>query len=395
MKKYILGIIVIIATFFTITNVYAENEYPDSGWEIPTIKGEVVIKWRDYGNGNNNRPDKITIKLLNHDTSETKTKVISKDDVEIVEIDNVTTEWRYDISILKTSTEDGYTLSGVEGIKNPYRVRTYDGTLGKVNDKIGDKIEIVIDSALDKYITYTEHWNDDNRRDSARICGLEMNPLNNSLEERRVLTCSEKSDTYIDENTCQLEVHIPYPYPIINEEPAWNTPTQFSYKVFDKLDNYDYDIKVDEEGNIDVYINHEPYKMENSKVKVIWKDEENQYKKRPTSITLDIYNYDTKENSITVTNQNDWESAITNLYQNYKEGKESNYSLKIKNTKDYEFNVTGDIKNGYTITAKYIGNEQTEINNPDTSDNILYYILLTITSTLGLIYTGYKLKTKN
>ncbi len=31
---------------FTITNVYAENEYPDSGWEIPTIKGEVVIKWR-------------------------------------------------------------------------------------------------------------------------------------------------------------------------------------------------------------------------------------------------------------------------------------------------------------------------------------------------------------
>lgn len=47
-----------------------------------------------------------------------------------------------------------------------------------------------------------------------------MNPLNNPLEERRVLTCSEKSDTYIDENTCQLEVHIPYPYPIINEEPA-------------------------------------------------------------------------------------------------------------------------------------------------------------------------------
>lgn len=44
MKKYILGIIVIIAAFFTITNVYAENEYPDSGWEIPTIKGEVVIK---------------------------------------------------------------------------------------------------------------------------------------------------------------------------------------------------------------------------------------------------------------------------------------------------------------------------------------------------------------
>ena len=89
-----------------------------------------------------------------------------------------------------------------------------------------------------------------------------MNPLNNPLEKRRVLTCSEKSDTYIDENTCQLEVHIPYTYPIINEEPAWNTPTQFSYKIFDKLDNYDYDIKVDEEGNID-YIsttNHTKWK---------------------------------------------------------------------------------------------------------------------------------------
>ena len=78
MKKYILGIIVIIATFFTITNVYAENEYPDSGWEIPTIKGEVVIKWRDYGNRNNNRPDKITIKLLTMTQAKQKQKLFLK-----------------------------------------------------------------------------------------------------------------------------------------------------------------------------------------------------------------------------------------------------------------------------------------------------------------------------
>ena len=78
MKKYILGIIVIIATFFTITNVYAENEYSDSGWEIPTIKGEVVIKWRDYGNRNNNRPDKITIKLLTMTQAKQKQKLFLK-----------------------------------------------------------------------------------------------------------------------------------------------------------------------------------------------------------------------------------------------------------------------------------------------------------------------------
>lgn len=78
MKKYILGIIVIIATFFTITNVYAENEYLDSGWEIPTIKGEVVIKWRDYGNRNNNRPDKITIKLLTMTQAKQKQKLFLK-----------------------------------------------------------------------------------------------------------------------------------------------------------------------------------------------------------------------------------------------------------------------------------------------------------------------------
>lgn len=61
-----------------------------------------------------------------------------------------------------------------------------------------------------------------------------MNPLNNPLEERQVLTCSEKENTYIDDNTCSLEVYIPYPYPFDETgAPTWNNPTQFSYNIID------------------------------------------------------------------------------------------------------------------------------------------------------------------
>lgn len=392
MKKYIFGIFIGIIAFFTITNVSAQNEYPETSWEIPKVEGEIVVKWRDYGDRNNNRPNKITVSLLNHETSKTIRREISKNDVEIVKVDKVTTEWHYKTTIYTQSNNEGFSISGVKGIEYPYRLRNYSGILGQVNDQTGDTLEIVIDSALDKYVTYTEHWDDDNRRDGYRLCGLSMVPQNNDLEENRFLSCSEKKNTYIDENTCQLEIHIPYPYPILEDGPDFNNPTKFKYTVYDRLDNYNYQYEVDEDGNIDVYITHEPYKIKDSQVKIIWEDDKNN-SKRPNEITIDIYNHEEKENSIILTKKDNWQKTITDLYKNYRYGKASDYSLKIKDTDEYKFKIDGNVEDGYTIIATSTKNKPSEtIKNPETSDSLLFYITVAIISSFGLFYSIKKLK---
>ena len=175
----------------------------------------------------------------------------------------------------------------------------------------------------------------------------------------------------------------------------------------------DYKIEVDDDGNIDVYIKHEPFKIDDSKVEVIWDDEDNKNGKRPDEIILDLYNHDTKEQEIKV-NDDTWESTITNLYKNYQAPVTSEYSLSIDNTNDYEFTVTGNNEDGFKVTAKYIGeevsaNEEENIKddnnieenvkdeevNPKTNDNIVMYVAILVLMVIIVITSVYFLKKKN
>jgi hypothetical protein len=396
MKKMIFGLLMVITLgIFSTTTVSAE---PETGWNPPIVRGTIVINWRDYKDHSNIRPEEITIGLTNSNTGEIIKTTIKESESKVEERDGATTQWRYNILLPKDSHDDDvrYTFASAD-VKSPYFLRSNFGWLGDVNADGGEEIEIFIESSISKYITYTEHWDDDNRRDSGRICGLEMNPLNNPLEERQVLTCSEKENTYIDDNTCSLEVYIPYPYPFDETgAPTWNNPTQFSYNIIDRLDNYDYDIKVDEIGNIDVYIFHDPYRIEDSKVEVIWNDSNNKNKKRPDRLSIDVYNHDRKEHTMTVSKDNNWQNIVTKLYENFSEGIiKSNYSLKVSNTDDYEYIVTGNTKEGFIITANYIGKENSKtstnnkIENPATSDMIMIYTIITIIGITGLSMITY------
>lgn len=382
----------------------------------PVVNGKVTISWLDYEDKMGERPNSIDIELKDAMNDETVTKTFKAEDA-VVNTDPSMTTWTFDVELPKLNDYVTYVLG------YPTEVDGYDlhyASGGQI-DSDGGTINLVYVKHLSKYVTYTEHWDDGNQRDMPRFFAMWMTPTNNDLllgtgveEFPRSLECGLDNDSYIDENTCQLQIYIPYIYPFDdNGVPIWDTPTAFEYEIYDTIKNYDYDVKIDDDGNIDVYITHEPYKLDDSKVEVIWDDNDNKNGKRPDEINLDLYNLDVKEQTITVSNDT-WDEVITNLYQNYSYMKKSEYTLNIENTDDYEFTVTGNNTDGFKVNAKYIGEEVTIDNsedikednvknenikdeevNPKTNDSIVLYVVILALMIIVVITSVYFLKKKN
>ena len=412
MRKKVKFLLFVLFVFICFPNTSkAVLNVPD-----PVVNGKVIISWLDYEDKMGERPDSIDIELKDAMSDETITKTFKAEDA-VVNTDPSMTTWTFDVELPKLNDYVTYVLG------YPTEVEGYDlhyASGGQI-DSDGGTINLVYVKHLSKYVTYTEHWDDGNQRDMPRFFAMWMRPTNNDLllgtgveEFPRSLECGLDNDSYIDENTCQLQIYIPYIYPFDdNGVPIWNTPTAFEYEIYDTIKNYDYDVKIDDDGNIDVYITHEPYKLDNSKVEVIWDDNDNKNGKRPDEINLDLYNLDVKEQTITVSNDT-WDEVITNLYQNYSYMKKSEYSLNIENTGDYEFTVTGNNTDGFKVNAKYIGEEVTIDNgedikednvkneniideevNPKTNDSIVLYVVILALMTIVVITSVYFLKKKN
>ena len=370
------------------------------------ITGIINVRWIDYENKTGERPDEIEVELYDFGNDEYVTKTLKEKDAQIT-VNQGMTVWTFEVKLPNLNDNTFYNL-GTPPIISGY---TYDRMAsGGVINTNGGSINLVFTKHFSKYVTYTEHWDDGGARDVDRVFAMWMIPINNDMLGEddgfpMSLGCGRNKDAYIDDNTCQTSIYIPYAYPFDeNNMPIWDDPTKFEYRMYDMITDYDYDYKVDEKGNIDVYIKHVPYMIDDSLVEVIWDDNDNKNGKRPNEISLDLYNHDEKEQSITVSDDN-WKKEITNLYKNYLHGKASDYSLKINNTNDYEFVIKGNNVDGFKVYAKYIGQEidtnlegseiKDEQINPKTNDNIVLYIVLLIVAILAMITSVFFLKKKN
>lgn len=393
MKKILFGVILFIGiSFFSIPLVNASYE----GNNI--VKGEIEIRWMDYDNRIGSRPDSVTLNVSNGFDFIPIT--ISTKNAKVEKVDDATTTWTLEVELPNKTLEDNYTYTSNLKVDH-YRQAGYYGSIGEFSDKI----TIVYITDFTKTITYREHWNDGDARDVDRYSIVEMKEVTNTLERRR-LNCGNDKDKYIDDNTCEIEIWLNQVYPFgDNGVPIWDSPYQFEYKVIDSLIGYDYDIKTDDDGNIDVYITYEPKKMDDSKVIVIWNDFNNKNKKRPETLKVSLYNKDEKEQSIILRKDKDWSSVITNLYlhPSYSFGLEdSEYSINVDNTEFYEFEVSGNNEEGYVIEANYIGedlvnnvsNISVDIDNPNTSDNIIFYVVSLFVSSVSLVIIKKRLLSK-
>lgn len=210
------------------------------------VNGKVTISWLDYEDKMGERPNSIDIELKDAMSDETVTKTFKAEDA-VVNTDPSMTTWTFDVELPKLNDYVTYVLG------YPTEVDGYDlhYTSGGQIDSDGGTINLVYVKHLSKYVTYTEHWDDGNQRDMPRFFAMWMTPTNNDLllgtgveEFPRSLECGLDNDSYIDENTCQLQIYIPYIYPLDdNGVPIWDTPTAFEYEIYDTIKNYDYDLK--------------------------------------------------------------------------------------------------------------------------------------------------------
>ena len=409
MKK-ILGVLLFV--FLSVVGINNVNAVlVDDTFQFGTFE----IAWHDYDDKLGYRPDEITLNFADLINVQHEYKVtFKKDDVKVTRVDDETTIWSVTRAGIYMDREEGAQIYYTENANSSLTHYAYPNGGNDYMTKENKKITVDFYILPFRTITYTEHWDDDGARDSERLTELEMR--NSDINRYYRLSCARDKETYIDDNTCSKEIYIEDAYQLDeNGNPDLSNPYKFDYEIISKFFNYDYDIKVDQEGNIDVYVTHDPYKIADSKVTINWNDSSNRNNKRPDKLVLDLYNHDKKEQSITVTKDDDWSKIITNLYKNYLHGKASDYSLKISNTDDYEFTITGDNVDGFVVDAKYIGEEVTidndedikddnikeenikdEESNPKTNDNIIDYILLLVVSILISGCCIYKIRlTKN
>ena len=384
MKK-ILSILLFIGVFFVgTTNVNAV--LIDDTFAF----GIFEIVWHDYDDKLGYRPDEITLTYSDrinvlHDYEVT----FNKDDVDVTRVDDRTTIWSVRKPGIYMDRIEGAEIYYTGGVPDHYSV---DDTDYLTKEDKTSTIEFYI--LPFKTITYTEHWDDGNARDTDRYSAVGMTGDDNRYYR---LSCANEKDTYIDKDTCQKEIYLEDAYHTDeNGNPLLDSPIQFEYEM------------------VDYFIKHEPYRIDDANVTINWNDNDNKNKRRPNELTLDLYNKDVKEQSITISESDDWSKVITNLYKNYASGNPSEYRLEVSNTKDYEFNITGNNTDGYVIDAKYIGEDivvndvsndtdnlsnQSNVNsqvafNPDTSDSIMIVISLLIISFMGIGLSLYKIKKK-
>ena len=91
--------------------------------------------------------------------------------------------------------------------------------------------------------------------------------------------------------------------------------------------------------------------------KKVWNDKDNQSGKRPEEITVNLLANGKVVQSATVSEKLNWQFSFENLDKYDEEGQEITYSVNEEEVEDYSSKITGDTKNGFTITNTYQGEE--------------------------------------
>ncbi len=371
--------------------------------------GTVTIKWLDYHDMMNMRPDKISLPL--YETSNFEKKIylnLEAKDAKIVYNENSkTTDWVFeynkalDLSVFKPNIDalqvvykedplpSGYDLPYDPGILDD-EIRYNSGS----REFYGDlTIWFIKNIQKDYYVK--AYFNDDNGRDDKRYIKFSMKATNTTLEGNFGTDYIFKDEKDYDEYYFQT---LPY---LVGDFEATEEldPVKYEFEFLDDLvipDDYEYSVYLDENDYIIYTVNHKARTIK-VPINVKWNDNDNKNNKRPDKLLIKALNQNGEvEKEIEITNENDWQE-VYDLYENmkYSYGEEKViYTLDIEDDDNYKYVVNGD-NNGFEITADYIGEEIEEDVDipPETSDKGLIYISLFVGSTL-MIIIGYKLYLK-
>lgn len=369
------------------------------GVNAKTIKANVTIIWADYKDGLNFRPDSVDIHISSMYDRVGKDITLSKNDVVVAEKDDYST-WTGEIKF-DSDTENDFYGASISNVPNGY-FYNQAAEYCDVDDN-GGTIRLVLTKNTYAQYFITVNYHDDNGRDKGKR-GIEFNLSQPKINYDKDFSFGKGSKYYKgDTFTETLEEWEKAIYTEDSESEDYLKPVV--YEVSDTLSIDNRKVVYTWDGynlNVDVYYSASKTTLP---IKVVWDDKENVNGKRPDSILVKAYDQnDSLEKEITISKDTDYivsEEVFKNV--KYSNGEEIIYNLKVDDSNNYKYEVKKE-DDTYVITGTYIEEEKEEIIkeesvkenkkeenvvNPKTSDNLVFYIILSILSSLGLVGVFY------
>ncbi|ORO43153.1 collagen-binding protein [Streptococcus oralis subsp. tigurinus] len=297
-------------TGYTITNSYTPG------------KTQVPVKkvWNDADNQDGKRPGSVTVKLLadGQDTGKT---------LELTEANGWAGSFT-DLDVNKAGKAIKYTIEEVSAAEYESKV-TGDATTGFTitNSYTPGKTQVPVKKV----------WNDAENQDGKRPGSVTVKLLADGQDTGKTLELNKEnnwSGSFTDLDVNKAGKAIKY--------------------TIEEVSVAEYESKVTGDATTGYTItnSYTPAKTE-VPVKKVWKDENNQDGKRPTSVTVKLLadGQDTGK-TLELNAANNWSGSFTNLDAD-KGGTPIKYTVVEVTVTGYTSDVTGDAASGFTITNSY------------------------------------------
>ena len=199
----------------------------------------------------------------------------------------------------------------------------------------------------DVFVTIT--WDDKDNQDGIRPDFIRIKLLADGADGGK--TCEVDSFAAWSDEFCNLEKYsdehkIRYSVNVLPDAVITGTdgPGTYDYEIADVKET-------DDAFECEIIARHTP-EVTGFEAAVRWNDDENAENSRPESITFRVRANGEKVGLLTVTKENNWKASFSDLPK-YSGGKEIIYTITEDMIKDYTPEITGNMKQGFTIVNHY------------------------------------------
>lgn len=373
MKK--IKLLITLLMIVAIAVLYNTNSYADWVYESD-FEANIEIVWYDYGDFLNKRPESLTIPLYSETDNVNLERVLYAKDCTITDLgDGVRTKWEGKIKLPRLDSKPFAKDWGIYTLRIPNSQQKFDDVYDSINStgrmewdgNTGSGIDFKIEfwPNLNQDYTFNLVFEDDNNRDDIRSLFNKFNitsPNMNFKDEN--ITFSQIGDTYTYSRPLQI-----YEYDV-NGLPVWNNRAEYELEFFENNnhqrpngDLVKYSLRTEKNGTtITTYASYIPDKLPyDIPVKINF---DNEKAIKPENIEVAIKTDKAIYKTSNLNKANDYSYSFTDLYLR-EDGQEAVYNISLANTADWEFEVTGNQKDGFEINATFIGTLPVEPEKPE------------------------------
>ncbi len=275
--------------------------------EQTAIKGSKI--WEDNDNQDGKRPNQVKVNLL-----------ANGKEVDSIDVTKAT-DWTYEFTELpkyESGEEIVYTVTEDQVLDYSTTIKGYEITNSYTPEKTS--------------VTMTKSWEDNNNQGGKRPSEIKVQLLANGEKKGKIVELTSKDNWTTTWNDLPLKAD----------------GQLIKYTIAEmSVPNYQVTISDDNHGNIKLTNTYQPEQI-GIKGSKIWDDNNNQAKKRPEKVTINLLADGKEVDSTDVTKATDWTYEFTELPK-YESGKKITYTVTEDQVPDYNTTIKGyDITNRYT-----------------------------------------------